>query len=618
MCGIAGIVGSGWDQARLARMLDAQHHRGPDDRGVRVSADGLAGLGHNRLSIIDLSSAGHQPMANADGTRWIAFNGEIYNYRELRAELGEYPYRSQTDTEVLLAAYDRWGPACVDRFIGMFAFAIWDDRTRTLFCARDRVGIKPFYYAHVGGAFVFASEVKAILAAGHAARPDRASWAQYLVQGDYDPFEATFFEGVSSLPPGHTLTLTDGKVERRCYWDLPRADATPLTLSDDDAAAQYLDLVRDAVRLRLRSDVPVGVNLSGGLDSSTLLMMVDEVTHDAGEDGEVQSFTMSYDDPRYDEVDYASDIPRKGRWARHIHRVGPEQAWAVAGEVAWHQEGPFGGISTLAYHLMHRHARERGVTVLLEGQGVDEMLGGYAYARPHHGLDLLDAGRRAELTRDLRTRRDGARAELAAMRALRRGEHVNVYTDGTAYLAPETITSALTALAPAPPRYPRPFGDRLTNLLYRDLRYTKIPRVLRMNDRVSMAFGRELREPFLDHRIVELAFRLPASQKIRDGQGKWLLRHAMRGRLPDRARVAGKRPVVTPQREWLRTVLRPQVEELLHSRSFAERGFFDVPAVHASYRRFCDGAGENAFYVWQWVNTELWCRAFVDGAGARA
>ncbi len=611
MCGISGIVGERWDRAQLEAMVRVQHHRGPDANGTWISADGRVGLGHNRLSIIDLSPAGNQPMANADGLLWITFNGEIYNYRELRAELTGYSFRSHSDTEVILAAYVRWGERCVERFIGMFAFAIWDMRERRLFCARDRLGIKPFHYAWHGGRFLFASEIKALLEAGLPAAPNHVTWASYLVHGYYDHTAETFFKGVQCLPAGHTLTLADGRVTQRCYWDLPALAAEPLALDDDAAAAHFLDLFDDAVRLRLRSDVPLGVNLSGGLDSASLMVTADRALEGTGK---IQTFTASFDEPRYDEQDFAAQVPGTRPWVRNVECLGANAVWPIVEQAMWHQEAPFGGVATLAYHQLHRLARERGITVLLEGQGVDEMLGGYAYFRAPYHRDLLEQRHCRQLRNELRVDPAGPSHALVALRHERDGTGAPLYQDGTSHLHPETIAPELREVAGRGPVFDRPLNTHLDNALYRDLRYTKLPRVLRMNDRLSMAGSRELRESYLDHRIVEFLFRLPGHQKIRMGCNKFLLRHAMRGRLPDEVRLASKRAVVTPQREWLRTALRPHVEELIHGREFAERGLFDVEAVRRAFTAFCAGDGANAFFIWQWINTELWFRRFQDRA----
>jgi asparagine synthase (glutamine-hydrolysing) len=623
VCGIAGIVGPGASESRARAMARVQAHRGPDDEGV-WAAPGVA-LGHRRLSIIDLSSHGHEPMVSADGRHVLTFNGEVYNYLELRRELPEYTYRSRTDTEVILAAYARWGEACVERFVGMFAFALWDAGRGALFCARDRLGIKPFHYAFHGGDFLFASEVKGILAAGVPARPDDATWAAYLAHGVYDHGEATFFEGVKALPGGSTLTvrMEDGgggialvdpaALRPRAFWDLGALTRDVAELSDREAEEGFLGRFEDAVRLRLRSDVPLGVNLSGGLDSASLVATVDAVSQEAGA---LQTFTAAYDDPRYDETDFAGRVPRRREWRRHVQRLAVADVWPMAVGATWHQEAPYGGISTLGYHHLHALARERGVTVLLEGQGVDEMLAGYRYFRPHHLLDLLESGARTALRRELLAEaalegerwRDG----VARMRhALDGGGPV--YQDGTSFLAPDTLAGAVAERAGVYPAFPTPYRDRLRNALFRDLRHTKLPRVLRMNDRLSMAFGRELREPYLDHRVVEWAFRLPADQRIRLGRSKELLRRAMARRLPDEVRLPPKRAVVSPQREWLRGPLAGGVEALLGSARFAQRGLFAAVRCREAFRRFRAGEGSNAFFVWQWVGTELWHRRFVDG-----
>jgi asparagine synthase (glutamine-hydrolysing) len=609
MCGIAGIIGTNWERAKLESMISIQHHRGPDASGVYMNPNEQVGLGHNRLSIVDLSAAGNQPMANHDGTVWIVFNGEIYNYLELRSELKDYPYRSRTDTEVILAAYERWGEHCVEHFVGMFAFALWDERNQYLFCARDRLGIKPFHYTRHKNIFLFASEIKALLAAGYPAKPNFAMWATYLAHGVYDHSTETFFTGIRALPPGHILKVQNGEESLHSYWDLPTLAAEPLTLTDEEAGERLLELLKESVRLRLRSDVPLGVNLSGGLDSSSLMVMVDCLLRDRGD---VKAFTASFSDPRYDEQDFASQVPCRNVWSRQLQRLDHAKAWDIALEALWHQEAPYGGIATLAYHHLHRLAQDNEVTVLLEGQGVDEMLAGYNYFRPYHYLDLLEQGRWQNLRSELAACEAGGQWELGAMRKLRSGDGLNIYQDGTSHLQAHCVKPEVRKLACSHPHFPQPFSDHLTNALYRDLRYTKLPRVLRMNDRLSMAFSRELREPYLDHRLVEFVFRLPGHQKIRAGQSKFLLRNAMAKRLPDSIRVATKRGVVTPQREWLRTILRPQVDEIIQSRSFAERELFDVKEVQSSYNKFCAGEGENAFFVWQWVNTELWWRMFMD------
>src|SRR5262245_32009706 len=489
MCGISGCFGRHWNHKQLEAMVGAQRHRGPDDEGLYRDPSGIAGLGHNRLSVIDLSPAGRQPMSGRGGSPLIVFNGEIYNYLELRAELSDYEYRSRTDTEVVLAAYERWGAVCLDRLIGMFAFLIWDEREKRLFAARDRFGVKPLYYhIGVGGGIWLASEIKALHAAGIAAEPDEVSWASYLTHGLSDHSERTFWKGVRQLPPGHYLTWQEGPGTRVTRWyDLAERsgegyDPRPV----EETREEYLSLLTDSVRLRFRSDVPVGVNLSGGLDSSTLLYLIKAVQ---GESDETRAFTFTCGDSRYDELPWVRQMLARTRHPLTVGRITPEEVPSLAESVQAFEDEPFGGLPTLAYAKLFAEARQQGVIVLLDGQGMDEQWAGYDYYA--NALNGHSAG-------------------------------VVQGTKGFP-VRPDCLTSEFRALS-APFDSPAPFSDRLRNLQYRDARLTKIPRALRFNDRISMRSSTELREPFLDHRLFELALRQPPERKIRDGVGKWMLR----------------------------------------------------------------------------------------------
>lgn len=567
MCGLSGIAGGAITRERVAAMVSALHHRGPDGNGVYLDPHGRCGLGHNRLSIIDLSDAGLQPMADPPGRRRLVFNGEIYNHIELRRELAGYRFHSNSDSEVILAAYDRWGAACVERFIGMFAFAIWDEDTGELFCARDRLGIKPFHFTVVDGSFVFASEIKALIAAGLEPRPDMQSWATYLEHGLYDHGAATFFAGVTTLEPGHTLRWRDGAVQTARYWQ-PCEGGEPAAFTEEEALDRLDAVIADAVRLRLRSDVPLGVNLSGGLDSSLLFAYVDAAPEAAGP---LNCFTAGFDDPQYDESGFAAGLPRRREWHQHVERLGAKQAWDLIDPLMRQQEAPFGGIGTLAYFNLHRRIRQEGVTVVLEGQGVDEMFAGYAYYR--------------------------------------QPDRAGTYQDGSRFLRPETLSADIRGLVPEP-EFPTPCGHGLRGRLHRDIRHAKLPRVLRMNDRLSMAFGRELRVPFLDHRIVALSFQLGDELKLRESEGKYIIRRLLARKLGAEYGGTPKRAVVTPQREWIRGPLREPIADLIASRAFRECGFFDPAAVDTAFADYLAGEGDNAFFVWQWINVASWLRIY--------
>lgn len=576
MCGISGLVGNNWNKSNLESMVNVLNHRGPDDSGCFINKDATVGLGHNRLSIIDLSKSGHQPMSNKHKSFWITFNGEIYNYIELKKQLKGYPFRTKTDTEVIIAAYEKWGENCVKYFNGMFSFAIWDDKEKTLFCARDRVGIKPFFYSNSNEKFIFASEIKAILAAGHIAKPNWSTWSNYLVKGIYDYSDESFFEGIYSLKAGHTLILKRKKIKIKKYWDINSTKEVKSDYDLDKESNFFISLLKDSLKLRLRSDVKVGMNLSGGLDSSSLMVVLDEIQQKSKN---ITAFTATFNNKEYDEDRFSKQVKTNLNWNINKSISNKHELWESIEEVLWHQEAPFGGVGTIAYHNLHKLSKKMNVKVLLEGQGVDEMLAGYAYY-------LKDSNDSKKNTSPL-------------------------YQDGTKFLAPECINDEVTKLAQTNFSFRKPFNSSLSNDLYKDFKYTKLPRVLRMNDRLSMASSRELREPYLDHRIVEYLFSLPKDLKIYNGHTKYLLRKAMEGKLPDSIRLAKKRGVVNPQREWFKNELKEPILDLLSSSSFSQRGIFNKKEVLKTYNNYCNGEGNNSFFIWQWINTEQWFRLFV-------
>lgn len=576
MCGIAGIFGEGWAGTELVAMVLSQEHRGPDTRGVYVSPRGAAGLGHNRLSILDLSEAGRQPMSNAAGTLWIVFNGEIYNYRELAGELAGYGFRSQTDTEVVLAAWERWGEGCLDRLIGMFAFLLWDEREQRLFAARDRFGVKPLYYhQRPNGTLLAASEMRALYAAGVEEEANARAWSTYLTYGLHDHSAETFSQGVTALPPGHLMTWQAGRLRVRRWYDLaehvgPEFDGR----SGEAVEEEYSALLRESVALRFRSDVPVGINISGGLDSSLLLGLVDGM--EDGEGSEVMAFTYVTGDARYDETPWVEQMLGRTRHRWVVSRLQPREVPELAAAVQSSADGPFGGLPTLAYAGLFQQARARGVVVLLDGQGMDEQWAGYDYYAGLVDESGAGAGREAML--------QGTRT-----RATR----------------PECLLPEFRALA-EPLEPPTAFADALRNRQYLDACYAKLPRALRFNDRISMRYSTELREPFLDHRLFELALRQPADRKVRAGAGKWMLRR-MAGRVAPRGIVeAPKRPVQTPQREWLAGPLRRWARDCIEMAVEEYRGeWLDAGAVARAWREFQRGEPDNSFYIWQWINLGL-------------
>jgi len=572
MCGIAGIFGKGWDEAQLDSMVSSQRHRGPDAEDVYVDPTKVAGLGHNRLSIIDLSPAGRQPLSTPDGRFHLVFNGEIYNYLELRAELNDYAYRTQTDTEVVLAAYQRWGRDCLDHFLGMFSFLLWDEHEKSLFAARDRFGVKPLNYClRNDGTLLIASEIKALHAAGAPAEFDPVTWATYLALGAQDHSERTFWQGVKSLPAGHMLFWEQGEVQTRCWYDLaersgPELDQRPLEVVQDE----YMALLADSVRLRFRSDVPVGINLSGGLDSSTLLGLVRKLQ---GADSEVNAYTFVTGDKNYDELPWVEQMLAHTHHPLRVCGLTPALVPDLAASVQAHEDEPFGGLPTLAYARLFELARADGTIVLLDGQGMDEQWAGYDYY----------------------------------LAALNGNGSAKSLVQGTkeSPVRPDCLTPEFRALAQEF-KPEEPFSDKLRNLQYRDARYTKIPRALRFNDRASMRSSTELREPFLDHRLFELALRQPPERKILNGTRKQMLRDITRQLLPSGVVEAPKRPLQTPQREWLRGPLRSWATDCLEEAlALYGKDWLDPRATRTAWANYCSGEADNSFYVWQWISLGL-------------
>ncbi len=617
MCGIAGVVNlkeSPVDKRIVKKMTVALRHRGPNGEGLFV--DRYVGLGHRRLSIIDLSSAGNQPMFNDDGSIAIIFNGEIYNYLELKKELRSGKYRSETDTEVIIRAYERWGTACVEKLNGIFAFAIWDKKKKIFFAARDRLGVKPFYYTVRSGVFYFASEIKSILAAGVPAQPNDDMIYDYLVRGYYDHSENTFFKGIGQLQAGHVLIIRKGKIKTKRYWYLPKV-IRERALSDQAAAGKFLRLVKDAVRLQLRSDVPVGLSVSGGLDSSLLMGVVHEIS------GGQKNFNLQHF--AYAGKGYEEELPsvnlltKKFRWGKpNVTKVQPRDFSALAGEIMKQEEQPFPGLPTIAWHKMYRNLSTTPTIVTLEGHGGDEIAAGYDY---YFGAFLLDVARSRgagqamkELTALGKAR--GLSPEKlpkflkGSLQAFFEG---GVSADATPFLCHGVLKKTFLNKKVPFPKFEAPFRSSLANFQYRELMHTKLPRVLRSVDRESMAYGRELRVPLLDHRIVEFAFSLPVEQRIKSGNQRFFMRQAAKKILPKEIAETPKRSIPNPQRAWFQQELRPWILSVLSSKSFGRRKYFDQAKVLAEYEKYCKTPNPaNSFAIWQWLSIELWFKAFID------
>ena len=592
-------------------MLECIAHRGPDGVG-QVIRDGRVGLGHRRLAIIDLSDEASQPMRSASGCE-IVLNGEIYNYLELRAELasGGATFRTSSDTEVLLAAYDRWGVDCLRRLNGMFAFAIYDPSQRTLFLARDRFGEKPLYYHRTAdGTFLFASEIKALLAnPGVTARVEGRSVYRFLRHKLTELEPATFFEGIVALPPAHYLEVgvDDGPQVLRRYWRLDGSHQDPRPQAE--LVAAYRDLLGDSIAIRLRADVPVGSSLSGGIDSSAVVGYLAKGLHVERQ----HTFSARFPGWRLDEGRYIADVTALS--GAQSHEVVPVPDPSDLEKVIWHQDQPFGSLSIYAQWSVMRLAREQSITVLLDGQGADESLAGYHFYFAALFRYLLRTGRWLDLAREMRgysATHGKLRLGSLAFYAMPKGAAglLRSLREGPGISAPFARAQAAVAGAHLPSAG---FRTDLDDMLASTLTETMLPGLLRYADRNSMAFGREVRLPYLDHRLVELAFSLPWDMKLQRGQTKRVLRDAMRDYLPDSVRDRrDKIGFSPPQAAWLRGPLREWAEDLLASRRFAEREWNDASAVHAMWEAFQDGKDQLDGDLWRFLSVEAWARSFLD------
>lgn len=567
MCGIAGIIGNNANKATLSRMLDSQKHRGPDALGEYFD-DGFAALGHNRLSIIDLSECANQPFFDVSQRYAMVFNGEIYNYIELREKLkDQYTFTTQSDTEVLIAAYIAWGKDCLKELNGMFSIAIWDSKDKTFFAVRDRFGVKPFNYTIENGAMYFASEIKAIHAAGIEKAPDEKVWASYMAYGSYGNPDETFWKDIKQLPAGHWLEFNNGELKTGQWYDfVAEVKKQPQDLSYEDSKTHYISLLKDSIMLRFRADVEVGFNISGGLDSSVLLAMVNDFAKGASN---INAYTFYSNNPDYDELPWVEMMISNTDNPLHKILLEADEIPRLAKKIAFHEDEPYGGIPTLAYAKLFSAARKDGVTVLLDGQGMDEQWAGYDYY-----IKPGDAIIQGVADSPFRT---------------------------------EVLSPSFMALAEKPV-YPKPFNDDMLDKQYRDLFYTKIPRALRFNDRVSMASSTELREPFLDYRMVEFAFSRPADFKIKDGVRKWLLRDIASEYLSGSLVFAPKRPLQTPQREWLGGELKDFVTKSIEGiKQSGCNHWFDFEELENQWQQYLAGDNQSAFHIWQWVSVAMNC-----------
>ena len=629
MCGIAGFVetpppGSSVSPERhrdlLHRMCEAIRHRGPDDEGLFVDAgpyDAVA-LGMRRLSIIDLST-GHQPIHNEDRSVWIVFNGEIYNFQELRRQLEAAGHRfyTATDTETIVHAYEQWGPSSIGRLRGMFGLAIWDSRTRTLLLARDRVGIKPLHYAEVNGRLYFGSEIKSLLSAPDVPRDLDVAALDHYLSFLYTPRDGSIFEAIRKLPPGHLLTWRGGATRVERYWELPADESYRGT--ESDAVADLRTVLADAVRSHLVSDVPLGAFLSGGVDSSLVVGLMAETSG-----ARVKTFSIGFDEPAFDELEHARRVARHFGTDHHELVVKPD-AVGILDRLVWHFDEPFADSSAIPTWYVSEMAR-RHVTVVLSGDGGDELFGGYDRYVPNARVAAFDRYSPRGMRRVAAIAAAGLPHGVRGKNFLRhvgRDEHGR-YLDSIRFFGADEKPALLSYELQR--RLDR--ADPETRLARHFARFARLPwpsqmmrfdaetylpeDVLTKVDRMSMAHSIESRVPLLDNDVIAFASALPAPLKIRNGRRKHVLKEVAATLLPREILDRPKQGFGVPLGTWFRGNLRELFADTLLSPASLQRGYFQPHFVRRIVDEHLAGKRDHTLRLWQLVVFERWHQQYAN------
>ncbi len=606
MCGIFGYFGD-TNSISTAPILTALSHRGPDDQAIYHFEDGF--LVHTRLSIIDVSSNGRQPMSNHNKKIWIVFNGEIYNYLELKKQLPDYPFKTKTDTEVILAAYEKWDTACLQRLRGMFAFAIIDREKNKVFCATDRFSIKPLYYYYDSKTFIFSSEIKPLL---HVLKKMAANYQaiyHYLSSGALNYSKETFFKNIEQIPPAHYLISENNKIHQYRYWDL---EYNPLERYEPHSLTEELKSnINDAFNLHMRSDVEIGVSLSSGLDSNYILNWMTEETQKK----EINCFTFSYQNTNYDEVFLN---PSLNQFKNINHFITPicknNLIDELKNDIYWMEE-PSLGLLTHAALQNYATAKKNGIKVLLDGQGADEIFGGYQYYyhRYIHMISKKNLTASQAVYNQFKTFHKTAGIQVASYQEIIQKKpncdilQANDATSMSSHFLTKDFSNTFQgSFLPIK----KPTHCDVKNAIYNDLFYLKIPRLLRFQDKASMSQGVEVRVPFLDHKLVEYIFNIPTLALLQNGQPKFLLRQLANKTALSKLSLQPKLYVSTPQREWIRAS-KDLIMDRLNSPSPQIKTLVDIPTLKKHFMEYCETPTlGNSFFIWKYLNIDLWFEIF--------
>ncbi len=636
MCGILGIFNYSKqtnviDQAVLDRMTSVIHHRGPDDGGTYISEDNRMGMGFRRLSIIDLSHAGHQPMSNPEGTIWITFNGEIYNHAELREELQRkgYQYRSKTDTETILYAYQEYGLDFIPKLYGMFGIAIWDSRTQQLLVVRDRLGVKPVYYTQQQGAFFYASEIKALLEHPKISK-------EVHNQGLYDylslyitPPDQTMFAGIKKLEAGHYLLINkDGEARKTQYWDITHQTeqySSQDLLSEEFCVENIRRLLRDSIRMRMIADVPFGVLLSGGVDSSLNVALMSEQM-----DRPVQTFSAGFKDlEEHNELQYARLIAQRYSTNHHEVMIDEQDTLEFLQKMVWHQDEPNADPACVPMYFVSKLVRESGTIVVQVGEGADEEFSGYShylrelkYYQHYYRLPQLFHKIAYPVIRAMQSNKpivDYARRASQRDTPFFLGA-IPAFSESS---KPDLLSAAFRAEQKSSSRISLHYFEQLrqqlnqanvehlTRMTYYDIKNRLAELLLMRVDKMAMATSIEARVPFLDHRMVEFAFRVPKSLKIKNGVGKYILKKAAEGILPNEIIYRTKQGLNSPIDTWLRTsTLSRYAEETIMDSPFINSGIFNKNYIHSLLKEHSANNANYSKQIWSLLVLSLWHKQY--------
>ena len=625
MCGIAGFISkTGEHREMRASLLNEMcrviTHRGPDEQGTVV--EGRAAIGMRRLSIIDLAT-GQQPIYNSDRSKLIVFNGEIYNYRELKKDLESRGnrFRTNSDTETIIRAFDEYGADCVQLLRGMFAFAIWDEREQSLFLARDRVGKKPLFYTVTkDGEFVFGSELKVLLTHGGVSRDiDPGALDAYLTFG-YVPEELCIFKGVRKLEPGHFLIYKDGEIRTEKYWDFDYSQEK-LIDAEDVIAGDLLGHLREAVEVRLISEVPLGAFLSGGVDSSAIVGLMSQVM-----DQPVKTFSIGFNEDSFNELKYARVAADHFETDHHEFIVTPDLV-NVVDDLVWHFDEPFADSSALPTYMVSKLAREH-VTVILSGDGGDELFAGYTrYVtdRSRSGLGRLPQAIRKNLIRPLSAvvphnapgknylfniSLDDAGRYIDSISHFNEPGKTKLYSDGIknkmngSFTLGEKLYRQIAGGSAS--------DDPIDNLLYLDSKTYLPSDILTKVDRMSMASSLEARSPLLDHKLIEYVTRIPSHLKLKGSETKYIFKKAITGLVPHEILHREKQGFGVPVNEWINVQLRDRIRDDLSDQRTRERGYFDAKYIGILLDEHARGRRDHSHALWTLWMLELWHRRYVD------